>query len=380
MSWTRRFAFGVLIAVALMAIETDWFGLVPGASGNVIASGSVLALVALYAINVSVMGAGVSVFAALWALYLDQATVGLGVGPLPFTAPTDFWTSTVLRAAGAWAVSALLLGAAARRLPVWGRGIAVAGSLLVLPFLRYDQWGAVVAAYADPFGRHGVMLTAPWLPVVSVAAFVVSIAMLTPRSLRGIAAITIAVIAVGVPAAGFAYDQVRLGTALAVTPAMGGPLDQVTVRTKFGDDRPTVALWDGHEISSAGDMIPRPITAGGATSFVFYPGAQPQLAPGRHEVALASGPDTRRASFALTAPGDNPRITLEADGYVAIRGTPNAAIRLMVTDGVETSQVIGVFLDATGTWHSALPLPAGRFGLIAQEGTRWSSVDTTVGP
>jgi hypothetical protein len=380
MSWTRRFFLGVLIALALMAIETDWFGLLPGASGNVIASGCVLALVALYAIKVSVVGAAVSLFAALCTLYLDQATVGLGVGPLPFTPPPDFWASTVLRAAGAWAASALLLGGAARPLPAWGKGIAVVGSLLFLPFLRYDQWGAVIAAYADPFGQHGVMLTAPWLPVVFVAALVVTMAMLIPPPFNGVAAVAIASVALGVPAVGLAYDQVRLATGLAITPAMAGPLDQVMVRTKLGDDRQAVALWDGHEISSVSEMLSRPITVGGLTSFLFYPGAQPQLAPGVHEVALAAGSDIRRAPITLSASGDNPRITLEADSHVAIRGTPNAPVLLMVSDGRGTSQLIRISLDSAGTWHSALPLPPGRFRLIAQEGTRWSSLDTAVGP
>jgi len=379
MNWTWRFALGVLVALGLMAIETDWFGLLPGSSASVIACGCVLALIALYALNVSIVGAAAALFAALWTLYLDQATVGLGVGPLPFAAPTDFWTSTVLRAAAAWAASALLLGVAARRLPVWGGGIAAAGSLLVLPFLRYNQWDAIVASYADPFGRHGVMLTAPWLPVVFVTGVVVTLGGFTPRALRGIAAVGIAAIAVGVPAVGLAYDQVRLATALEITPAMAGALDQVMVRTKFVDDPQAVALWDGQEIFATGGMPPRPVAASGVTSLSFYPGAQPQITPGVHELVLAAGPDLRRGSFVLTASGDRPQITLEADGRVAIRGTPNATMRLLVRDAAETSQLIGVSLGPSGTWRSALPLPAGHFRLIAQEETQWNSVEVTIG-
>ncbi len=377
MSWTQRLGLGVLSALGLMAIETEWFGLLPGSSRNLVADSCVLALIALYA-RVSAVGAASALFGALWVLYLDQATVGLGVPPLPFVPPADFWITTVLRASLAWGAFGLLTGLAGRRAPYRAVGLVAAAALLLLPFLRYSEWDSVISALAHPFGQLFVVLSVPWLPLVALTAIVAAAASVAPSARRVTVVVAVALVAVGAPLTAYATDELRLGAGLDVAPPTAGPLDAVTLRTRFDPGAAIEAFWDGAPMRSGPALAARPIRLGSVTSFTFYPAAQAALTPGAHRVALVAGLDARQGAFTLLPPADGLEIVVAADGRVVVRGQAAERIRVAVRADSGELQIFEPVMDGSGEWHADLPLPAGHFRLIAQSGSRWTAIDVEV--
>jgi hypothetical protein len=377
-SWTTRFTLGVIAAVALVAIETDWYGLLPGSSRDLIADACVLALIALYAVRASTTGAAIALFCALWVLYLDQATVGIGVPPLPFVPPIDFWLSTVLRAALAWSAFALVTAVVARRLPERAIGVAVAAGLLVLPFLRYNEWDYVVTSYLDPFGQRLVVLQAPWLPVVALAATVVTLIALAEARWRRVLLVATAVLSIVAPSVVHAADDFHLTVGVEVAPPVAGPLDKVTIRAKFPADSAVEAFWDGDAMIAGPGLTPRPQSVQGVTTFTFYPGAQSQIGTGRHDLQVAAGLDARQVTVTLRERGSGLAIEVQADGGVSVHGRPEGRAQVLVRDDAGTLQLLEIALGPQGVWSAPTALPSGHFRVVAQSGLTWTATDATV--
>lgn len=374
MSWTARFGLALLAMLGLIAVETEWFSLIPGSSEDLIGVALVVALIALYAARVTPLGAALALFAAIWLLYLDQATLGLGVPPLPFVPPLDFWITTVLRASLAWAAFALIAGHLGKRLPRRALGAAVAVALLVLPFLRHG-WSDALSVLLDPAGGRYVVLSVPWLPLVVLTSLLTTAVVLVPARRRALALGLATLLAVAAPLTAYAYEDVQLGSALDVSATVVRPLDKVTVRTRFTGTGQVEALWDGQPMVAGPGLVARPFRSGDVTSFTFYPGAQVTVTPGRHDVELAQGADVRDASVMFAQPLGGLTIAVDPDGVVRVHGPTGGDALLLVRDERGLSQMLSIRFDAAGTWRAQLPLPHGRFSLAAQSGAAWTAAN-----
>lgn len=374
MTWTSRASFAVAVALVLMAVETSYFGAFPGADQNLAATAVALAFVAFFALDGSALSATVGAASALVMLYVDQATLGLGVPAAIVTLNGQFWLDPILRSAATWAAFPLVTSVIGRRVPVPFRGIAAGLALATLPLIRYDDPGLVIGALLHSTPDGGLVLRIPWFTLCAiVAALLTGVELATRRWDRPRERVAIALIAVaGVFAAsGFVWDDLNLRQGVVLSTSHGGALTDIEARSRL-DGGAAVALWDGQPASPAPGQPARPFLSRGVATMHLLPGAQSDLQPGRHTVSLLAGLENRSAAFDLDPPTGTLRI--EVSGTVVVSGPAGKRVQLLVI-GDRGNELIEFSLDDGGRWSSFRELPPGHYRVVAAVAEQWIAIE-----
>jgi len=355
-----------------MAVETSWFSLLPRSDQNIAATALVLALIALYAVDGSALAAAIGCGAALMLLYLNQATLGIGVPPATTQPTIDFWLDPVLRAALTWTAFPLVARLVADRLPNPLAGAAAGLALLVLPLLRYADPSPVLAAVLNPARDIGSVLRVPWLPLCALVALLVSVVVVTDVHLWRRLPMLLAGCAVAIALLGYTKENLELRGALHLSPSSGGALTSVEARVILNHPAST-ALWDGLAIEVGPSLPSRPTTIAGLSTMQFYPGMQETSAAGAHRIELAAGLEIRSSEFQLRPPSADLRI--EAHDLVVVHGPSGHDGLLLIRQENAAAELVSIHLDDAGSWTASRPLPPGRFRLIVQVDDAWVTLD-----
>lgn len=374
MSWTARFWISVGLGGLFLGSELNWLGALPGTTTNLVAQATALALFGLFALRGSALGMAIALFVAIWVLTVDQATLAIGVVPLRFTPPADYWTTEVLRSAVTWAAYPLLARAFALRLPTLARGLAALAALVLLPFIRFNDWQAVAMGIIDPRTGQVVLLSVPWLPLALLTAALVSAALVwtQARLVRrplALAAAGLLMVAVLAPAAVAAVQASAEVSGVRIEPNHGGPLTTVVASTRIDQAGDAELRWSGETLPPS--LLSAGVSGPGSRRASFLPAVATDLSPGPHEIVIAVGALRRTGNFELLPPSDL-SIALE-DGHVVISGGPPARACRVFTIGPGGTELIDVVLDARGSWRSPLAVPSGlQLRVVAQSGTAWA--------
>lgn len=375
-TWTQRFAGATLCALLFTAVQLDWFGLAPGASQNLLVEAALLALVGLFALVVSPVGAAVGLAIAFVAIFVDQATAAIGITPLRFAPPPDFWTATLPRVCVAWAAFPLLTWAFSRVLPRLVGGLAIAGALLALPFIRYDPSAALVNALLAPGPGRFVVLTVPWLSLCVLTALLATATLLIARTrARALAPVlaTLIAITVALPVGTNAIRDAQAEHGVAVDPPSGGPLTEVSVRANSTEPATPIFTWDGQRVLLGQFLFPFRTGVTSRATLTFLPAVTTAIDPGSHRVGVQLGGDQRQGQFSVVAAG-GVDIALADDRTVVVHGPANGPLRMFV-DGPDGPELLDVAFDTGGVWRSALPLPQGHHRIVGQSGNAWNVVE-----
>ncbi|MDQ6859341.1 MAG: hypothetical protein M3Z65_10130 [Chloroflexota bacterium] len=375
-NWTARFTVGALLALLFGAVQLNWFGLLPAASQELSVQAALLTLIGLFALRISPVGMAFGLAAAFVVIFIDQATAGIGITPLRFTPPSDFWTVNLTRVVVTWAAFPLLAWLIGRLVPSVAGGIAVAIALIPLPFIRYDNPAATLAALLDPGPGRYVVLTVPWLALCAAVALVATVAVLvTERRATGARPLfaVLAAVTLLVPLAIAAITTQQAAIGLAIEPPSGGPLTEVQVRATFVDAGTPIFAVDGKRVIRNQFLAPLRTGVTADARATFLPGAADALSAGARAVTVQLGAERRSSNYRLVPPG-GVSLTLDPDRHVVVVGRPGAGLRLLV-DGADGPELVDVSFDPAGSWRSPLPLPDGVFRVIAQSDEAWAVLD-----
>jgi len=375
-TWTQRFAGATLCGLLFMAVQLDWFGLAPGASQDLIVQATLLALVGSFALRVSPVGAAVGLALAFVAIFVDQATAGIGITPLRFAPPPDFWFVTLPRVCLTWAAFPLLTWAFSRLAPPLAGGVAIGAALVTLPFIRYDPSPTIVNALLAPGPGRFVVLAVPWLALCVLTAVIATATLFLERSRPlALAPVVAALVAVTIalPLSTNVLRDAAAARGIALDPAAGGPLTEVSVRATAADPVTPIFTWDGERILLGQFLFPFRTGVTSRAALTFMPGVTPEVAPGSHQIGVQLGDDHRQAQFTIVPPSGL-AITLADDRTVVVHGPANGPLRLLV-DGPDGPELLDVTLDAGGAWRSPLALTQGRYRIIGQSGTAWNAME-----
>jgi len=375
-NWTARFTVGGLLALLFASVQLNWFGLLPGASQQLAVQAALLTLVGLFSQRVSPIGMAIGLALAFVAIFVDQATAGIGITPLRFTPPSEFWTVTLSRVIVTWVVFPPLAWLIGRVLPPQACGLAVALALLPLPFIRYDNPGATIAALLDPGPGRYVVLSVPWFALCAIVALVATAAIVLtqrrPQAARPMFAAFAAAVLV-IPLASTALATQQAASGLAIEPTSGGPLTEVQVRATFAAAGTPLFAVDGQRVVRNQYLFPFRTGVTADAKATFLPGATGALSAGAHAVTVQLGGERRETSYRLVAPGGI-SLALDADRHVVVAGRAGAALRLLV-DGPEGPELVDVSFDPAGAWRSSLALPKGAIQVIAESDGAWEALD-----
>lgn len=378
--WTPRFVGATALTLLYLAIQSDWFGLVPGTAGTLVVQGTWLGLTGWWALRIGATGLAAGLVIAPVLLFLDQMTAVVGVPPAPTAVADDYWVTNTLRVGLALALYVLGVRFVGMRLPRALGPAAVPLVLAPLPFVRY--YDALDLAFESlRQGIGGIILPVPWLQAM-VAATLVALLLDTLAGIvpgrAGMRPLLIAVVILtaGVPGAGAVRDAFVRNTSVVLSPSSGGPLEVIRLQTAM--DRPSVRVtWDGGD---AVDLVGAPIAIvarGGIFTTFIVPALQSAtIAGGAHRLEVRAGDEIRAAVYTLS-PAGGLTISL-VDRHVEVRGgSPVAPLQLLI-DGRQGPEQLVVAFDETGTWRSDKQLPTGVFTIVAQSQAAWTHANVSV--
>jgi hypothetical protein len=375
-SWTARFTAVSVLALLFAAVQLNWFGLLPQTSGQLPVQAALLTLIGVFALRVSPLGMAIGLAVAFVSIFLDQATAGIGVTPLRFTPPSEFWTLNLSRVVLTWAAFPLLVWALGRILPPMAGGVAVAIALLPLPFIRYDNPGAIAEALATPASGRYLVLAVPWLLLCGAVAVLATLTVairLRRTALTGLVAAALAAATLIVPVGSIVITTQRAAAGVVVEPSAGGPLTEVHLRATFRAAGTPVFSFDDQRIVRNQYLFPLRTGVTETADTSFLPGAvAAALAPGAYRLMVQMGDERRESSYELVPPGGL-SLSLSAERHVIATGGAGAHLRVLV-QGPEGPELADVTLDRTGSWRSPLALPAGSFRIIAETDEGWTAM------
>jgi hypothetical protein len=375
-SWTARFTAASLLALLFATVQLNWFGLLPPTSGQLPVQAALLTLIGVFALRVGPLGMAIGLALAFVSIFLDQATAGIGVTPLRFTPPSEFWTINLSRVVVTWAAFPFVVWALGRVLPAIAGGVAVGIALLPLPFLRYDNPAAIAEALATPASGRYVVLAVPWLllcAAVAVLATVTVAIRLRRTAFTGLFAVALAVTTLLVPVGSMVVSAQQADSGVVVEPSAGGPLTEVHVRATFRAAGTPVFSFDEKRIVRNQYLFPLRTGVTETADTSFLPGVvATTLAPGAYRVTVQVGDERRESSYELVPPGGL-SLALGDDRHVIATGGPSAHLRVLV-QGIDGPELEDVTLDRTGSWRSPLALPEGSFRIIAETDHGWSAI------
>jgi len=371
-NWTTRFTVGALLVLLFVAVQLNWFALLPSTSDQLLVQAALLTLIGLFALRVGPVGMALGLAFAFVAIFVDQATAGIGITPLRFTPPSEFWTVNLARVVITWMAFPLLTWAAGRVLPSYAGGLAVAVALLPLPFIRYDNPASTLAALLAPATGRYVVLGVPWFALCALVALLATIGVLIlqrrphlARSFVGLLATAVLV----VPLASTLIATEQAASGVILEPASGGPLTEVQVRATFADAGTPLFTLDGRRVTHNQFLFPLRTGVTADARATFLPATAGALAPGAHRVTVQLGSERRESNYRLVAPGGI-ALTLDGEQHLIVSGRPGAALRVLA-DGADGPELLDVTFDSSGSWRSPLPLSDAQVNVIAQSDGAW---------
>lgn len=376
-TWTQCFAGVSALSLLFAAVQLNWFGLLRGTNEDLLVEAALLTLVGLFALRVSALGMAAGLAVAFIAIFVDQATAGIGIQPLRFAPPTAYWTLTLTRVCVTWMAFPLSIWALSRFTPRPLHGIVIGAALLPLPFIRHEPINWVVDVLVSPMPGRYVVLAVPWLHLCVFVALLASAALLLWQRRSQVmpalvAALTL--VTVVLPVGAFVTHEFQAASAVRLVPTSGGPLTEVSLTMAFATPGSPIFAWDGERLIRNSNLAP--IRTGMTTraELTFLPATASNVEPGPHRLAGRAGDEERVTSFVIVPPGGL-TVNIDADRGVLVTGPPNRPLRIYV-DGEDGPQLLDVSLDGAGQWRSSLPLPAGPFSLIAQSGIAWRALES----
>jgi hypothetical protein len=372
-NWTQRFVGASLLSLLLAAVQLNWFGLLPGTNSDLLTQGALLALIGLFALRISPVGMAVGLVVAYVAIFVDQATAGIGITPLRFTPGAEFWTITLPRVCLTWMAFPLLTWTVSRFAPPLAGGLVIGASLLVLPFIRYDPAPSLLNALLVPGPGRFLVLAVPWLQLCTLVAVLASAVLwlrrVRPQKMPAVVA-ALVVVTIVLPLATRATRELEASVNIAVSPSSGGPLTEVTVRAGFQDARTPILTWDGERVLRDALLAPLHVGITARAELSFLPASVARSGPGPHEVGVRMGTDSRAGSFHVVSPGGL-SLRTDRERRVLIQGVPLQPLRVFVDGDTDGPQLLDVAFDTSGVWRSPLALPTGQFRIIAQSDGSW---------
>lgn len=375
--WTARTAAALGLAALFEAVQTDIFGLAPGASSSIVAQGSVLGLCAAFAIRVSARTMAVALFLGVLAIYADQATIALGVPRQGTGVPADFWITTSLRAAATWSLFPLLARLAARLLPTLAQGPAVGAAVPTLAFVRSGVSAGTVAAVLDPGAQHGfVLLLVPLIPTAIVVALITTIFVaLRGQGLLRLAVVCAALVTIGTPAGSTVLRDQRLASGIELEPSDPvGPLTPLQAEAVFADQTSAATvLWDGARIRT---LVPYQFVRSrdGHVTARLVP-ALNEAGPGPHQLSIQVGTEVRTRQILVPPPGGL-QIDVSEQGEVILHGPASDHGTLLVV-GAFGPELVSIEFTNRGEWFSPRVLGPGNYTLTAQSDHAWAMASLT---
>ncbi len=374
-SWTQRFTWATLSALLFGAVQLNWFGMVPGASDSLLAQVALLTVIGVVALLVSPLGMALGLAVAFVVIFVNQATAGIGIAPLRFAPPPEFWTVSLPRIALTWAAFPLLTALLARLLPQLAAGMAVGAALLTLPFIRYDPSSELVQSILSPSAGRFVVLAVPWLPLVGLTALVTSGALVLyrfrPRALVA-AAMALSALTLALPLSANVVRETQLTHGVVLEPRAGGPLTNVFVGANAAEPVTPILNWDGQRVVVNDALLPLRTGVTTRAALRFLPVVAEDFSAGPHRIELQLGNLRRLASFTILPQGGL-RLSLASDRTVVIQGEAHRPLRVFVA-GAPGFELLDVVLDADGVWRSPRALDQGEYRIVAQSEAAWNAI------